>query len=97
MGFFCAWIQPAIAQKNSEKLRKEQERLEKSINVTKSLLTKAKSNTQATLSELKVLENQLAYREDLLNNFESQFETLRTILAFKLRIQINTHLKKDIT
>ena len=75
VGFFCAWIQPAIAQKNSEKLRKEQERLEKSINVTKSLLTKAKSNTQATLSELKVLENQLAYREDLLNNFESQIRS----------------------
>jgi septal ring factor EnvC (AmiA/AmiB activator) len=75
VGFFCAWIQPAIAQKNSEKLRKEQERLEKSINVTKSLLTKAKSNTQATLSELRVLENQLAYREDLLNNFESQIRS----------------------
>ena len=75
VGFFCAWIQPAIAQKNSEKLRKEQERLEKSINITKSLLTKAKSNTQATLSELKVLENQLAYREDLLNNFESQIRS----------------------
>jgi septal ring factor EnvC (AmiA/AmiB activator) len=73
--FFCAWIQPAIAQKNSEKLRKEQERLEKSISVTKSLLNKAKSNTQATLSELKVLENQLAYREELLSNFESQIRS----------------------
>ena len=62
-------------QKNSEKLRKEQERLEKSIAVTKGLLKKAKSNTEATLSELRVLENQVKYREELLKNFDSQIRS----------------------
>jgi len=69
------FVHPVNAQKNSDKLRKEQERLEKSIHITKSLLNKAKSNTQATLSELRVLENQLAYREELLNNFETQIRS----------------------
>ncbi len=62
-------------QKNSEKLRKEQERLEKSISVTKGLLKKAKLNTEATLSELRVLENQVKYREELLKNFDSQIRS----------------------
>ncbi|NDF60053.1 MAG: hypothetical protein EB100_03145 [Crocinitomicaceae bacterium] len=75
LGCLLVFIYPVSAQKNSEKLRKEQDRLEKSISVTKSLLKKAKSNTQATLSELKVLENQLAYREELLTNFESQIRS----------------------
>lgn len=63
------------SQKNSEKLRKEQERLEKSISVTKALLKKAKLNTEATLSELRVLENQVKYREELLKNFDSQIRS----------------------
>ncbi len=64
-----------LSQKNSEKLRKEQERLEKSITITKGLLKKAKSNTEATLSELRVLENQVNYREELLKNFDSQIRS----------------------
>ena len=64
-----------FSQKNSEKLRKEQERLEKSITITKGLLKKAKSNTEATLSELRVLENQVNYREELLKNFDSQIRS----------------------
>ena len=64
-----------FSQKNSEKLRKEQERLEKSITVTKGLLNKAKSNTEATLSELRVLENQVNFREELLKNFDSQIRS----------------------
>jgi septal ring factor EnvC (AmiA/AmiB activator) len=65
----------SFSQKNSEKLRKEQERLEKSITITKGLLKKAKSNTEATLSELRVLENQVNYREELLKNFDSQIRS----------------------
>jgi septal ring factor EnvC (AmiA/AmiB activator) len=61
-----------LAQKNSDKLRKEQESLEKSIQNTKSLLSKAKSSSEATLNELKVIDNQVKYREALLNNFDNQ-------------------------
>jgi septal ring factor EnvC (AmiA/AmiB activator) len=60
------------AQKNSDKLRKEQERLEKSIANTKNLLDKTKTSTQATLNELKVIENQVKTREELIQNFDNQ-------------------------
>lgn len=61
-----------FAQKNSDKLRKEQERLEKSIQNTKSLLDKTQSSSKATLNELKVIDNQVKYREELLRNFDNQ-------------------------
>ena len=79
-----------LAQKNSEKLRKEQERLEKSISVTKGLLRKAKSNTAATLSELRVLENQVKYREELLKNFDNQ------IRSTELKIDQKTQQISDL-
>ena len=66
---------PSFGQKKSDKLRQEQERLEKSIATTKSLLKKAKLNSKATLGELRVLENQVKYREELLQNYDSQIKT----------------------
>lgn len=67
---FCGTF--TFAQKTSDKLRKEQERLEKNIAQTKSLLDKTKSSTEATLNELKIIDNQIKYREKLLNNFDNQ-------------------------
>lgn len=67
---FCGTF--AFSQKTSDKLRKEQERLEKNIAQTKSLLDKTKSSTEATLNELKIIDNQIKYREKLLNNFDNQ-------------------------
>lgn len=67
---FCVGF--SNAQKNSDKLRKEQERLEKNINNTKSLLNKAKNSTQASLNELKLIDNQVKSREELLLNFDNQ-------------------------
>ena len=72
--FICLFSQFSFSQKTSEKLKREQEKLEKSISVTKSLLRKTKKNSQATISELRVLENQLKHREELLNNFEDQIK-----------------------
>ena len=70
----CLFSQVTFAQKTSEKLKREQEKLEKSISVTKGLLRKTKKNSQATISELRVLENQLQHREELLANFEDQIK-----------------------
>ncbi len=72
--FICVFSQISVAQKTSDKLKREQEKLEKSISVTKSLLRKTKKNSQATISELRVLENQLKHREELLANFDSQIK-----------------------
>ncbi len=65
---------PALvfAQSTSEKLKKEQLRLERKIEDTKLLLSKSQSNTESSLNELKVIENQIAYREQLLRNFDNQ-------------------------
>ena len=70
----CSFSGFSMAQKTSEKLKREQEKLEKSISVTKGLLRKTKKNSQATISELRVLENQLKHREELLANFEDQIK-----------------------
>lgn len=70
--FFCFAIHGIGAQTTSEKLKKEQDRLEQKIQNTKLLLDKTKSNTEATLNELKVIENQVQFREALVRNFDNQ-------------------------
>lgn len=62
----------ARAQSNTEKLRKEQEKLEKNISNTRSLLEKTKTNAEVTLNELKLIDNQVKFREELLQNFDNQ-------------------------
>jgi septal ring factor EnvC (AmiA/AmiB activator) len=60
------------SQSSSEKLKNEQARLEKKIASTKMLLKKTQNNTTASLNELKVIENQILFREQLLKNFDNQ-------------------------
>jgi septal ring factor EnvC (AmiA/AmiB activator) len=63
------------AQKNTDKLKKEQERLEQNIENTKNLLDKTKQNTEATLNGLKLIDNQVKYREQLILNFDNQIRS----------------------
>ena len=60
-----------LSQTTSQKLKKEQDRLEAKISNTKSLLDKTKSITEASLNELKIIDNQIKFREELLNNFDN--------------------------
>lgn len=62
----------SMAQSTSEKLKREQQQLENNIANTKQLLEKAKSNTESSFNELKLLNNQIAYREQLVRNFDNQ-------------------------
>jgi septal ring factor EnvC (AmiA/AmiB activator) len=73
--FLSCSIFNLFGQSSAEKLRKEQERLEKNISNTKSLLFQTKSNSQATLNELKLIDNQVQYREELLQNFDNQIRS----------------------
>ena len=57
---------------SSEKLKTEQDRLAKKISNTKSLLDKVKTNTEASLNELKIIDKQIQFREDLVRNFDNQ-------------------------
>ena len=62
----------SFGQATSEKLRTEQARLEKKISNTKSLLDKTKSNTEQSLNELRLIDNQIKFREELVTNFDNQ-------------------------
>lgn len=64
-----------FSQKNSDKLKQEQDKLEKKIAVTKSLLQRNQVKSNVTLSELKVLEEQLKFREQLLQNYDYQIRS----------------------
>ncbi len=72
LGLFIALASHSIAQSTSEKLKKEQQQLEKNIANTKQLLEKTKSSAESSLNELKLLSNQIAYREQLVRNFDNQ-------------------------
>jgi len=62
----------SFSQSTSEKLKREQDRLEQKINDTKLLLSKSQTNTASSLNELKVIENQITFREQLLKNYDNQ-------------------------
>src|SRR5574343_89480 len=70
LGFLSSTF--VFGQAASEKLKTEQSRLEKKINNTKSLLDKSKKNTETSLNELRLIDNQIKFREELVNNFDNQ-------------------------
>ena len=72
-----------MAQNTSEKLKKEQVRLESKIANTKSLLVKSKTKKDASLNELRVIENQIAYRERLLSNYDDQIRGAEMTVQLK--------------
>lgn len=69
---FIALSSLCFSQSTSEKLKREQDRLEQKINDTKLLLSKSQTNTASSLNELKVIENQITFREQLLKNYDNQ-------------------------
>jgi len=69
------WSCFSFGQISSDKLKKEQSRLESKISDTKMLLRKSKDNTSSSLNELKVIENQIRYREQLLKNYDNQIRS----------------------
>lgn len=57
---------------STDKLQKEQDKLEKNISSTKSLLEKSKTKTKTSLNDLRVIQNQIEFRERLLKNYDDQ-------------------------
>lgn len=62
----------ANAQQDKNQLKREQQKLEKRISNTKKLLNKVKNNSQASLNEIRLIENQIKSREALVNLFDNQ-------------------------
>ena len=60
------------AQSNTDFLKKEQQKLENKIANTKSLLKKVKNNTQISINELRLIDNQIKSREALVRIFDNQ-------------------------
>ncbi len=63
------------SQTGSERLKKEQQALEKQISTTKNLLAKSRENTQLSLEEVNLIERQVQYRERLLQNINNQIRS----------------------
>jgi len=71
------------AQSTSEKLKREQERLEATISNTKVLLEKTQSNTTTSFNALKLINNQIKNREDLMRNYDNQIRAAEQKIAQK--------------
>lgn len=69
---FLACSTFVFSQKKSDQLQAEQSKLEKKLSTTKSLLDKVQTGTKASLNELKLIENQVKFREELVQNFDNQ-------------------------
>lgn len=67
---FCVALTGFTQQ--SDQLKREQQKLEKKIANTKSLLKKVKSNSEASLNELRLIDNQIKSREALVRIFDNQ-------------------------
>lgn len=62
----------SFSQQSSDYLKREKQKLEKKIANTKTLLQKVKNNSEASLNELRLLENQIKSREALVRVFDNQ-------------------------
>jgi len=103
--FLCSLVMPVFSQSKSEKLKKEQYKLEKKIANTKSLLKKVSSNKEESLQELQLIENQIKSREALLKVYDNQVkmadiyiqEKESELKALRLRVEkLKTQYKEMI-
>ena len=72
-----------FAQKKSDQLQEEQARLENKLNTTKGLLEKVKKGTQLSMNELKLIENQVRDREQLVQNVDNQIRDAELTISSK--------------
>ncbi len=71
--FYCCFFSSILfAQSKSEKLKKDQVKIEKRIKNTKNLLDKTKTKAQSSLQELELVDAQISTREMLVRNFDEQ-------------------------
>lgn len=80
---------------DTEKLKQKEKELQKKIENTKNLITLTRNSEQLTIAEIAILNNQIAYREQLLANITYQMRKLEDeIESTKLQIiQIENSLK----
>lgn len=84
----------SLAQKGSERLKKEQAQLEKQIETTKTLVAESRKKTQLSLDEVQLIDQQVKYRERLLNNIDNQIRSSE--LKIKQKTKKIASLESDI-
>ena len=70
--FLFFLFQSSFCQTSSKSLKKEQQQLENKISNTKKLLKQVKSNQQNSLNSLRLIDNQIKSREELVRVFDNQ-------------------------
>jgi septal ring factor EnvC (AmiA/AmiB activator) len=75
INLFLVFVAVYASAQGSDKLKSDQEKLEQKISTTKRLLAKSQANTQSSLNDLKLIENQITYREQLLKNYDNQIRS----------------------
>jgi septal ring factor EnvC (AmiA/AmiB activator) len=74
---FCAFSVITVAQqKDSDRLKKEQEELKKKIGFTEKLLESTKTNKENLTENIGLIERKIEYRDELLNNLDKQLSQL---------------------
>ena len=93
--FFIFILQFIFSQTSSKSLKKDQLQLEKKILNTKTLLKQVKSNQQNSLNAIRLIDNQIKSREDLVQIFDTQVKAAEIeIIEKKQRIN---RLKKRVS
>lgn len=62
----------SVHAQNSNQLKNQQRQIQKKINNTKTLIKAARSSKQLTMAEIGIINNQIAYREELIANINYQ-------------------------
>ena len=88
-------IPSLFCQTSSEALKKEQKKIEKKISNTKALLNTVKNNANASLNELRIVDNQIKNREALVAVYDNQVQAAEIKMLEKSN-EINTLKKKSI-
>ena len=84
----------SYAQTKTQKLKAKEERLKKQLAETQELLTATRQSQKSTLSELTIINKQIAFKEELLVNLDNQLtETTNQISRNKKEI---ASLKKEL-
>lgn len=70
------FISNSVAQSKKEDLQKQREEINEKIALTKKLIKESESNQKVTSSQLAILNEQLAYREQLLKNINRDISNI---------------------
>jgi len=85
----------SFAQKKSEQLKQKERQLRLKIKNTKELIKKTRNSEQLTLTEIGIIQHQIAYREELIANYNYQLRRLDNQVKDikKQVVSINNNIK----